>query len=424
MTRKQIAITLSLIVAVLLTILFFGRGGLSPARETAHAELQPINKAAQHKTWVCPMHPEISQGHPGTCPICGMKLVESGATDNHEHGVRVDSATEQRMGIRLAGIKQGLIGQAVRTYGNVVAAEDAVFSVQPKYEGWIKKLYVHAVGDTVKAGQVLYEIYSPDLITRQRTYLSGIERRKQFLQTIQTTPDTENDYVMEMAMDGNNDRVKLHQEDGLSIESIQTIEERKQASDVVQIVAAYSGVVTQLNVKEGALVMPSAVMMTLADTSRIWIDVPLYPDQAGLVHVGDSVMLGATGQENISARIDYISPLADANKVRARIYLDNRRYRLRPGTFADVSIRIQPHEALLLPRSAIIYSPQGNSVMLSMGDGHFLPVHVETGVEEGEQVELLEGLRAGSEVAVNGQFLLDAASSMNAAIERMSTQRP
>jgi Cu(I)/Ag(I) efflux system membrane fusion protein len=62
--------------------------------------------------------------------------------------------------------------------------------------------------------------------------------------------------------------------------------------------------------------------------------------------------------------------------------------------------------------------------MLSRGDGHFLPVPVETGAEEGDMVELLAGLREGSEVAVNGQFLLEAASSMGASAERMRTKQP
>lgn len=424
MTRRQIALTISVISAALLVLFLFVLPSKPLRHETAQVELPPISQSSQNKIWVCPMHPEISQGHPGTCPICGMKLVESGATGMHEHGIQVDNATVQRLGIRLARIQQAVIGQGIQTYGNVVAAENAVFNVQSKYEGWIKKLYVHSPGETVKAGQVLYEIYSPDLITRQRTYLSGIERRKQFLQTIQTTPDTENDYVMEMTMDGDNDRVKLHQEDGISIESIQHIEERKQASDVVQIVAANSGVVTQINAKEGGMVGPTEVMMRLADISKVWIDIPLYPDQVDLVHTGDPVTLNVAGHPGLQARIDFISPLAEGNKARARIYLDNRSYHLRPGAFVDASIRTQPHTALILPRSAIIYSPQGNMVMLSRGEGHFLPMHIETGVEEGEQVELLEGLREGSEVAVNGQFLLDSAASMSAASERMSMKKP
>lgn len=425
MSRKQAAAFPPILVAVFLAFIFAGSSTLLPGiHEALAAPLEPISKADQGKTWICPMHPEIVQDHPGTCPICGMKLVPSTTSGPHDHGVRVDSTTAQRLGIRLATVKKSTISHDIRTYGNVSADENAVYAVQPKYEGWIKKLYVHAVGERVKAGQVLYEIYSPELISRQRTYLSSMERRKQLIQTIQTTPATENDYVMEMTMDAANDRLKLHEEEGVSVESIQRMENSKQAYNVVQIVAANSGVVTQLNVREGSMVALSTVMMMLADTSRVWIDAVLYPEQLAQVRIGDMATVNVAGAPPVSARVAFISPLAEGNKVRARIVVDNNASRLRPGSFADVTIRTAAHEALVMPRSAIIYSPQGNRVMLSRGDGHFLPLPVETGAETGDMIELLGGLREGSEVAVNGQFLLDSAAAMNAAAERMRTNKP
>jgi len=317
-----------------------------------------------------------------------------------------------------------VIGQDIQAYGNVVTNENTLYSVHSKYDGWIKKLYVHSVGENIEAGQVLYEIYSPDLITRERSYLSSMDRRNQVLRTINTTPDTENEYVMDLATDAAKDRAKLHVEEGVSVETIQLIEDSKQVVDVVKIVAGSSGVVTQIDVREGAYVMASTSLLTLADVSRIWVDVSLYPDQIGLVKVGDPVTIHAPDGQAIKAKLDFIAPLAENNKVHARVYLDNTKFHLRPGAFADVSIDAQPHEALVLPRSAILYSAHGNMVMLSRGEGHFLPAPVETGSESGNSVEIISGLREGAEVAVNGQFLLDAASSMNAAAERMHMQQP
>ncbi|BCK87001.1 cation efflux system protein CusB [Sideroxyarcus emersonii] len=419
MSRKQVT-SVVLIAAILLVSFFLARPLIAHPDAAKRAEALPqINNMGPDKYWVCPMHPEITQDHPGVCPICGMKLVESGTAEMHAHGIRVDSAIEQRLGVRLARSRQETVAQPIETYGNVVVAENQAFSVQPKYEGWIKKLYVHAVGEEVRAGQVLYDFYSPDLVARQRTYLSSIERRKQLLETIQTTPDTENDYVMEMAMDAANDRAKLHQEEGVSVESIRTIEEKKQASDVVQIVAARSGVVSQVNVREGSYVMPSNPLLVLADVSRVWVEIALYPDQAGQVKRGDSVVIrDANGQET-HARLSFINPLSNNNKVIARAVLDNANRHYRPGTFVDVTILTRPHQALVVPRSAVLYTGRGNVVMLSRGEGHFLPVAVTTGVESGDRVEILDGLQEGAEVVVNGQFLLDSAASLSAASERM-----
>ncbi|NNM79990.1 MAG: efflux RND transporter periplasmic adaptor subunit [Gallionella sp.] len=367
------------------------------------------------------MHPEISQDHPGTCPICGMKLVESGAHEGHEHGVHVDNATVQRLGVRLARVKQAIIGQEISTYGNVDVAENKTYAVHPKYEGWIKKLHVHAIGERVKAGQVLYEIYSPELVTRERTYLSSIERRKQLLQTLQTSPDTENDYVMELTMDAAKDRARLHQEEGVSVDNITRIEETKQASDVVQIVAERSGVVSQINAKEGSFVAQANPILVLSDIASVWVDVTLYPDQVAQVRNGDTLTVKDAAGHEIRSRLSLINPIASNNKVTARAEIDNSQHDLRPGTYVDVSIQIHPHRALVLPRTAVMYTGQGNTVMLSRGEGHFLPVHVETGVESGDEIEILDGLQEGAEVAVNGQFLLDSAAAMGATAERMHT---
>ena len=99
--------------------------------------------------------------------------------------------------------------------------------------------------------------------------------------------------------------------------------------------------------------------------------------------------------------------------------LENNRQNFHPGTFTDVTINVQSHEALQLPRASVIYTGHGKIVMLSRGEGHFLPVEVETGAENGDWIEIVEGLQKEAEVVVNGQFLLDSAASMNSTIERM-----
>lgn len=418
MTKRNSLVAALLVIAITTYLLYQQVPSLlSGARSAA---LQPaLSQAQQEETFICPMHPEVSQHHPGTCPICGMKLVPSDQHEAHEHGVHVDNATIQTLGVRLASVTKSALGQDLQAYGNIVVDERTLYNVHTKYEGWIKKLYVHSVGERIKAGQVLYEIYSPDLIARERSYISNIDRRKQLLQTINTTPATESEYVMDLAMDAAKDRSKLHVEEGVSIETIQEMENTKQAPDVAKIVAGVSGVVTQLNVREGTFVPSATTLLTLADTAKAWVDIPLYPDQMALVNVGDPVTIRAPNGETIDAKLDFISPLADNNKVRARVYIDNTRFRLRPGAFADVTIKARPHQALALPQSAILHTAQGDTVMLCLGEGHFVPVPVETGVEDGERVEIVSGLKEGAEVAINGQFLLDAASSMNAAAERM-----
>ena len=391
-----------------------------PASPVASASpaLPSINKPGQGKTWVCPMHPEIMQDHPGTCPICGMDLVESKNNVGHDHGVHVDTASIQRLGVRLASVRKSPVSQEVRSYGNVTADGSSVYNVHSKFDGSIKKMYIHSVGQKIERGQVIYEIYAPELIMQQKEYLGFMQRRNQILQTIGDVRLEENEYVMNLLMELSKERTKFIYED-VSLESLRHVEDSRETVDVVKIVAEKSGVVTQINAREGSNVIPSATLFTLANVSRVWVDITLYPDQAARVKNGDTVSIKNSDGKIIASKLDFLSSVAENNKVSARVAIDNSELHLRPGSFVDVIIHAQPHEALVLPRSAVMHTGDGDMVMLSRGEGHFLPVHIETGAESGDEIEITDGIQEGAEVAANGQFLLDAAASMNAAAQRM-----
>jgi Cu(I)/Ag(I) efflux system membrane fusion protein len=384
------------------------------------SSLPSINPAGQGKVWVCPMHPEIMQDHPGTCPICGMDLVESKNPAAHDHSIHVDSASIQKLGVRLASVKRSPISQEIRVYGNVTADEGSLYNVHSKFDGWIKKSHIHSIGQHIEKGQVIYEIYSPELIMQQKEYLKFVARRNQILQTTGDVTLQENEYVMDLLMELSKERTKFLYED-IGVKTVQKIEDSRQPVEVVKILAGESGIVTQINAREGSFATPSTTLFTLANVSRVWVTSTLYPDQAEQVKNGDEVTIISPDGNAIKAHLDFLNPVADNNKVSARIAIDNSRLHLRPGSFVDVTIHAQPHEGLAVPSSAVLRTGEGNVVMLHRGEGHFLPVYVETGIENGDLIEITDGIQPGAEVAVNGQFLLDSAASMSAAVERMQS---
>jgi Cu(I)/Ag(I) efflux system membrane fusion protein len=393
----------------------------APISNASASPLPSINPPAQGKVWVCPMHPEIMQDHPGTCPICGMDLVEAKSHTAHDHGVHVDSATIQKLGVRLASVKKSGISEEIRAYGNVTADESTLYNVHGKFDGSIKKSHIHSIGQHIEKGQVIYEIYSPELIMQQKEYLNFMNRRNQILKNI--TGDAliyENEYVMDLLVELSKERTKFLHED-IGIETVQKIEDTRQPVEVVKILAAESGVVTQINAREGSYVTPSATLFTLANVSKAWVTVTLYPDQAAQVKSGDEVSITNPDGQIIKTKLEFVSPVADNNKISARAVIDNSQLHLRPGSFVDVVIHAMPHDALVVPSSAVLRTGEGNVVMLHRGGGHFLPVYVETGIESGDLIEITDGIQPGTEVAVNGQFLLDSAASMNAAVERMQS---
>ncbi|MDO9450404.1 MAG: efflux RND transporter periplasmic adaptor subunit, partial [Rugosibacter sp.] len=204
MTKKKAAGIVLLGVIILASYLFnqdiliAWLDARNPSPKITASSLSGINETQQENIWVCPMHPEVMQSHPGTCPICGMDLVESGKHAAHDLGIHVDSASIQKLGVRLASVRKIHLGEEVRTYGNVTVDESTLYNVHTKFEGWIRKSHIHSVGQKIRKGQVIYEIYSPDLIAQQKEYLRFMVRRNQILQTIGDISLRENEYVMDL----------------------------------------------------------------------------------------------------------------------------------------------------------------------------------------------------------------------------------
>jgi membrane fusion protein, copper/silver efflux system len=397
--------------------------GNTATTEPKTASLPSINPAGQGKVWVCPMHPEIMQDHPGTCPICGMDMVESKNHTGHDHGIRVDTASLQKLGVRLEKVNRMPLSQSIRTYGNVGVDESALYKIHSKFEGWIKKSYIHFVGQKITQGQVIYEIYSPQLIVQQNEYIRFLERREQLLQTVGDSRFQENAYVMDLILELSRARTKFLHED-VDLETVQKIEDSRQPIEVVKVTAAESGTVTGINAREGSIVSPPATLFTLSSLAHVWVTATLYPDQSSKVETGNAVTVYLPDGQSTQGKIDFLNPVAENNQVSARIEINNLQLHLRPGSFVDVTIHTQSHEALVVPSSAVLRTGDGNVVMLYRGEGHFLPVYVDTGIESNDLIEITDGLQPGAEVAVNGQFLLDSAASMNAAIERLQSHEP
>jgi Cu(I)/Ag(I) efflux system membrane fusion protein len=414
-----------------------GNSSAAPAANSNLDQIVTADKARPaKKLWVCPMHPQVIRDQPGElCPICGMDLVEmvppSEHQPGHSHGVNIDTASQQRLGVRLATAEWQTLSQDIHAYGNVVADESLVFNLSSKLEGVIKRLHVNLVGQQVEEGQAIYEIYSPELFKTQFEYVDLIKEKDKLLvpmmsEDAHTNPDykmTESDM---MAVKMNAKERNLYTEKFQYYDAAHLTEYLNttyRPKEVVEIRAPRSGFITKIEVHEGSAVKPMDNLFSFANTSRVWIDVPLFPDQLAWVKDGDEVTLGLpkSSQPGIKARLQFVTPMFDSTTrtVQARLSVDNAKNRLLLGSFLDVIIHAKPHKALAVPRSAVMRTGKGDWVMLAEGEGHFSPVKVETGVETTDSVEITDGLQAGDRVAVNGQFLLDAAASMSDAAQRM-----
>jgi Cu(I)/Ag(I) efflux system membrane fusion protein len=381
-----------------------------PAKETALAH------AVKHldPTYVCPMHPQIVQDHPGTCPICGMALVEKRVkpkasdvkADPHPEVV-LSGSIVQSLGVRTAKVVRGSLPREVRAVGRVAYDETRLAHVHPRAAGWIEGLSLRAEGEPVRQGQVLAELYAPNILSAQVDFLIALERTGKGTTRVQ--PDKPRNLLRLL---------------GVPEGVIRDIEKTRQTRNTIPILAPSDGIVTRMTARQGMYVTPSSEMFTIAALTDVWVLVDVFEHQLAWVAPGMSAQMQVPAYPGRTwkGKVDYLYPDLDpkSRTLRVRLVFPNPRLELKPNMFADVVMAGGATQELLkIPRDALIVTGERESVVKALGGGRFQPVDVVTGMEADGQVEVLSGLAAGDEIVVSGQFLIDSESSLQASYRRM-----
>jgi Cu(I)/Ag(I) efflux system membrane fusion protein len=392
----------------LLPLLLFACGGTAPQDEVGatgpagHGEADH-EEAAQ--LYTCGMHPEVVQDHPGDCPICGMELepVRRGGGPV----VVVESGTRLAMGVRTGLVERRPVFQHVRTVGRIEVGEDEVSVVNLRFGGWVQGLRVERTGDPVAQGQVLFEIYAPDLMAAQEELL--LARR-------QGDADLEASVRRKLALQGVASR---------DVEGILTA---GQAQRTLPVRAPISGFVLHKNLVEGARVEAGKDLFRIGQLERIWVLAEVYEVDAPWVEEGQPAQVELPWQPGtvLEGRVAYVYPTLDprTRTLGVRLELDNPGLRLKPGMFADVTIQVRREEAALaVPTEAILHSGTREIAFVEQGTGRFEARELRTGLVSADRhTEVLEGLEEGEEVVISGQFLIDSESQLQAAL--LSLRKP
>jgi Cu(I)/Ag(I) efflux system membrane fusion protein len=376
------------------------QAGVEGAGETA------LEHAAKHldPTYTCPMHPQIVRDQPGQCPICGMDLVPVEADAGGEGAeVTISPEVVNNLGVRTGQATVGDIWRRIDTLGYVDYDEERLVHVHVREEGWVETLAVRAVGDAVKAGQLLFELYAPNILKAQDDYLQVLRTGEADLVRI-----------------GRSRLEKL----GMSAEQIAEIERTRRSNPRLRVLAPQDGVVTELRVREGQYVQPMTDAVLISDLSEVWVQAEVFERQTSWVRVGapaEAYLPGRPG-EVLDGSVDFIYPTVDmkTRNLKVRLRFPNLQGHLKPGMYADVVIYGGKKGGVLtVPREAVIRESQKARVILALGDGRFQPRDVRTGIETSDRVEILEGLAEGDVVVVSAQFLIDSEASRRASLLRM-----
>ena len=395
--------------AAILLALGFGGGYLLSSRQDMPAGEEAAagggGQEGERKIlyWVAPMDPNYRSDKPGKSPM-GMDLVpvyedEAGT----EALVSIDPRMVQNLGIRTARVERTEFDRRIDTVGYVAYDERKLSHVHLRTDGWIEKLYVKSDGERVKKGDVLFELYSRELVNAQDEYLQALRGGNSYLQKAS--------YDRLVAL-------------GMSGEQIREIRRTRKVAQRVRYHASQDGVVDGLKVREGMYVTPSMEVMALADLSSIWLLVDVFERQSNWVEIGQQaeVRLPYLPGETWRGEVEFIYPSIDpkTRTLQVRLRFDNPGEVLKPDMYADVRIFAQPREKVLsIPREALIRTGDQDRVIIALGDGGFDARTVVAGMESGDRVEIIDGLEEGEEVVVSGQFLIDSEASLKGSFNRM-----
>lgn len=359
--------------------------------------------------WVAPMDANYRRDEPGKSPM-GMDLVPVFAdeVDGQPGTVRIDPVLVNNLGVRTAVAERSPLSRLVETVGYIGYDEDTVIHVHTRVEGWIEKLATKSTGDRIEKGQLLFELYSPALVSAQEEYLAALRSNNATLRS------------------ASRDRLGAL---GITPSEVARLERDRTVRQRISIYAEADGVIAHLGVREGIFVTPSTEVMAVAKLDRVWVIAEVFERQATWVEPGQSavVSLDYLSGTTLDGTVDYVYPELDpvTRTLKVRLRFDNALQNLRPNMFASVLIHGKSTGDIVhVPREAVIRGGTMDRVVVDLGEGRFRSRQVRLGIESGDRIAIRSGLEAGESVVTSAQFLLDSESNIESALNRLNQSNP
>ena len=336
----------------------------------------------------------------GATPVGGEAMPADAA-----NVITVDNRRRQMIGVETGETSYRDLVAHIRAVGEVTFDERLLSHVTLRFDGYIGDLKADYVGTRVEKGQVLFTVYSPELLSAQQEYLETLKRRG----------NPGDDPLLRAA------RQRLALWD-FSAEEIQALERRGEPQDYVPIYAPRSGTLIERNIADGSAATSGQTLLTIADLSRVWIEAEVFEADLELVQRGmtATVTLPYLPGRVYPATVEHVYPYlnGETRTGRIRLSLENPDGELKPDMYAEVTLQADIGRRLSVPETAVIVAGESRIVFRDLGAGRLEPVRIRTGRRAGGFVEVLEGLAPGDTVVTSGNFLVAAEARLKTAMEQ------
>ena len=320
----------------------------------------------------------------------------------------------QKLGVRTEVAAVRTLTRSVRAVGTLQVDERRLFTVAPRFEGYIERLHVNTVGQTVSKGDPLMEVYSPDLVTAQQEY-SLVEAGRDATQ--QSTEQTK--LAMARLKAGVLERLRNW---GISEEELKHLGHDMGNRFALTLRSPASGVVLEKAAVQGMRFMPGEMLYRIADLSHLWLLADVFEQDLALVRPGQSarIAVNAYPDKQFHGRVAFVYPTlnAETRTAKVRIELANPAGLLKPAMYASVELQTPPEgtRTASVPDSAVLDTGTRQIVIVQRGEGLFEPREVKVGTRGNGYIAILDGVKEGETVVVAANFLIDAESNLRAAL--------
>lgn len=357
------------------------------------AEKHTQTKSGQKFT--CPMHPQIKNDGPGTCPVCFMDLVPvSGGGD--ELSLKLSDSQVQLGDIRTMSLKAGAFTASKILNGRLLADPEASTIVPSRYPGRVEQLYVKQTGLSVTAGQPILKIYSEELQVLQQDYLLQMQQAAAFPK----------EKIFGDMLKASANKLALY---GYSSREISALAKSAVTSPYITVRTGVSGVINTINVSEGQYIAEGDPLLTLENYSRLWVEADVYPQELNSVKEGMLLKVQINGSgAPVSMRLDFVSPQLEPGSqvLRIRGGIKNAG-NWQPGMLATVELPgLSAGQQISVPLNAVVRDERGAHVWIKTGKNTFSPRKVDVGDESAEKIVITAGLENVSDIVISGAYLL------------------
>ena len=392
---------------VLVAVLCFGAGG---------ATMYLVRKSDAP-------HPPAAQSPVSSAPSVEAMPAAAARGPLPDLVVPVSAELAQRAGIEVATVGHSSVRATLRVPGTVMPNQYRQVQVSSLVGGQVLRVSAE-LGDRVRRGAPMAQIFSSELAEAQTRYLSAraelaaaderLSRTKRLVaigaSSQQELEQTEADRT-KLATDVEGVAAKLRLF-GMSSAAIARLKSAADIGAAVTVTAPADGVITERTANQGVVVMPSTPMFVISSISPVWVIADVAERDLSRVRMGTPATVQADGAAPVIGKVVYISPdvRPETRTAQVRVETPNNGA-LRFGMLVNVELADSGTSAVLTVPDAAVQSLGGRSVVyLARADrpGEYIEREVTTGARGNGAVEIVSGLQPGDRVVTNGSFYVRA----------------